>query len=152
MLLKRIALVLLMALAPLFVGGCSAIKGLAEFTQENQIVVDVAVRQAVYRYIDAGDTEADKDARAGSVGKVVRKVDSYLEGDPTAGPGTLLKVVDSSIRWDKISNADAALLRDVMTLVRHNLQNRQSEGLLDTDAVIALKGVLKIALLTATSL
>ena len=64
----------------------------------------------------------------------------------------LLAVIESEIRWDKLAISDALLLRDVMAVVRHNLQNRQSEGLLDADAVVGLRAVLNTARATAALL
>lgn len=125
--------------------------GCASILNDNSVMVDIAVRQAVFHYIDAAESEAGKDKRAAQVVQAVRNVDKYLEGNPTASPDVILVVIESQVRWDKLSLTDAAILRDVMMLVRHNLQNRQSEGLLDVDAVIAIRSILNAAA-TAASL
>ena len=48
------------------IAGCSVIEDLGQTAADNQLVVDIAVRQAVFRYIDAGDTKAEQDAGSSS--------------------------------------------------------------------------------------
>ncbi len=127
------------------VAGCSVLNDIGRYAQENPIVVDAATRQAVFRYIDAGDTEVAKDKRARQVVTVIKNVDDFLQGNPTASTTTLLVVVESQIKWDKLALADRVLVQDVMSLVRLNLENKQREGLLDENAVIGIRAVLKTA-------
>lgn len=129
----------------LLVSGCATLN-------TNPLLVDMAVRQAVLRYIDAGDSEADKHKRAAAVVAVVQKADSFLEGEPQADVSTLLLVVDHAINWDALSPADRMLLSDVMTLVKHALQEKQSEGILDGAALVGLRALFETAATTAALL
>lgn len=135
---------LFLALCALVViSGCQVFKSIGEYANENPIAVQIVTRQAVFRYIDAGDTQAAKDSRAASVMDVVQRADAFLEGNPVASVDTLLQVVDSAINWEGLSAADRLLVQDVMTLVALSLEQRQSEGLLDEDAVIGLRAILR---------
>ena len=147
--LRNLLILLLLAACLATLYGCSALN---DKIHDNGDVVDAAVRQAVFKYIDAGDTEAEKNKRAGAVMRAVQNVDKFLEGEPTASPEALIDAIESQIHWEKLTPTDTGIMVDVLMLIRHNLQNRQSEGQIDGDAIITLRSVLKTALTEAVAL
>lgn len=118
----------------------------------NPVVVDIATRQAVYRYIDAAETEQGKIERAGDVVQRLRNVDAFLQGNPTSSISTLLDVLNSQIEWESLSMADRVLVQDIMSIVKLNLEQKAKEQILDQDAVIGLRNVINIAITTASML
>lgn len=142
----KTAITLLLALS---LASCSFLNDVGQYAQDNPIIVDAATRQAVFRYIDAGETEADKNSRAEAVVDTVRDVDSFLQGSPTSSVDTLLGVVEAQVKWGKLSTADRFLVQDILSLVRLNLENKQREGLLDPEAVIGIRALLETALQAA---
>lgn len=139
-------IILVLALAMLV--SCSLI----DASSRNPIVVDIATRQAVYRYIDAADTEQGKIERAGDVVQRLRNVDAFLQGNPTSNISTLLDVLDAQIDWDSLSRADRILVQDIVALVKLNLEQKAKEEMLDQNAVIGLRNIIKIAISTASML
>lgn len=129
--------------------GCSALEHVGQYSRENPLVVNAATRQAVFRYIDAGETETDKSNRAKSVIDAVREVDAFLEGNPTASIGALLQVIDAQIKWDKLNPADRLLIKDIVTMVGMSLEDKLKAGLLSEDAVIGLRALFDTAITTA---
>lgn len=142
----KTAITLLFAL---ILSACSVLNDVGRYAQDNPIIVDAATRQAVFRYIDAGETEADKSSRAKAVIDTVRDVDAFLQGNPTASVDGLLGVVEAQVKWGKLSVADRFLVQDILSLVRLNLENKQREGLLDPEAVIGVRALLETALQAA---
>lgn len=144
----RYILILTMA----FVTACSTIANIGEYANNNPVVIDIATRQAVYRYIDAAETEQGKADRAGDVVQRLRNVDAYLQGNPTASIETLLVVLEQQIDWESLSNADQILVLDIMTLVKANLESKANEQMLDADAIVGLRSIINIAITTASML
>ena len=145
LLVRQLIVIVLAALCIWMLEGCTNTSPITD----NSAMVDTAVRQAVFKYVDAGRTEADKDARAVAVVDTMESIGKYLEGSPTSDFDMLLIIIASQIRWEMLSVTDAAVLRDVMMLIRHNLQNRQSEGLLEKDAIVGLRALLQTVIKTA---
>lgn len=139
-------IILVLALAMLV--SCSLI----DASSRNPILVDIATRQAVYRYIDAAETEQGKIERAGDVVQRLRNVDAFLQGNPTSSISTLLDVLESQIEWDSLSRADRILVQDIVSLVKLNLEQKAKEEMLDQNAVIGLRNIINIAISTASML
>lgn len=130
-------------------GACSVINEVGQYAKDNPIVVDAATRQAVFRYIDAAETEAGKAARAQDIIQRVRRVDARIEGNPSANVETLMSVISSEVEWDGLSIPDRMLVQDILTLVRLNLENKQREGMLHPDALVGIRAILQTAVSTA---
>lgn len=139
-------IILVLALAMLV--SCSLI----DASSRNPILVDIATRQAVYRYIDAAETEQGKIERAGDVVQRLRNVDAFLQGNPASSISTLLDVLESQIEWDSLSRADRILVQDIVSLVKLNLEQKAKEEMLDQNAVIGLRNIINIAISTASML
>lgn len=125
--------------------GCSAIEKAGETLKENPVVADLVVRQAVFRYIEAGDTHEEQIARGDRVCAVVTATETYLIGSPEARVAELLTVIDSQIHWDALSRADRLLVEDVMLIVQLELERRQQRAELSTDAVLGIEALLNSA-------
>ncbi len=138
-------LLLLPSILVAALGGCSFLNSVGGYVNEHQLVIDIAVRRAIFRYVDAGENEAERHRRAAAVVDVVRKVDRYLQGDPATGVDMLLLAVENEIRWEGLSLEDAATLREVVALIRANIQNQQTEGLLGGDTLVGLRSLLRTA-------
>ena len=147
--MKRIYLLLALLVS---LAGCSILNDVGQYASDNPLIVNAAVRQAVFRYIDAGNSEAAKNARARGVIEVVQEVDTFLEGNPTASVSTLLAVAQEHIPWGNLEIADRLLVEDILAMVRLSLEQKQSEGLLDPDAVVGLRAILQTAVSTAALL
>jgi len=140
-------LLALLALACASLCGCAALKDPAA-----ALVADAATRQAVFRYIDSGDTEDAKSERARHVVEAVRKVDAFLEGNPRATAAGVIDVVRAYVDWDELAPADRLLVQDILALVELSLQNKQHEGLLDPQAVVSVRRMLNTAVTAAALL
>jgi hypothetical protein len=134
------AKILAITLSAIVLSSCSVLVG-----SGNTVIVDIATRQAVFRYIDAGETEKDKDKRAGRVVDAVRVLDSFLGGNPTADTSTLLSVLEGHVKWDRLSAQDKFLVKDIIGLIRLSLERKQREGLLDPETVIVIRQLLNTA-------
>lgn len=132
--------------------GCSIFNAVGDYSSKNPVIIDIATRQAVYRYIDAAETEQAKIERAGDVVQRLRNVDAFLQGSPTASISTLLDVLNSQIEWDKLSRADKILVQDIVALVKLNLEQKAKEEMLDPDSIIGLRNIISIAISTASML
>lgn len=145
----KIVLVLLLAIAA---AACSVLDSIGTYANDNPLLVDAATRQAVYRYVDAGGTEAAKTNRAKHVVDAVVDLDGFLEGNPTASVSTLLAVIDSHVKWDELAVVDRLLVEDIMTLVKLSLEAKQEQGVLSDDAVVGIRALLRTAVQTASLL
>ena len=129
--------------------GCTTMSRLYSYTQDNPVIVDLAVRQAVFRYIDAGSSIQDKQDRAGRVKDVVEQVEYFLEGNPTASTHTLWLIVKSNINMDNLEAADRLLVEDIVTLVELNIERSSEETILDEPVIIQVRVLLRTLIKTA---
>lgn len=127
----------------LLMAGCATTHKLVSYMQSNPLVVNIAAKQAVFRYIDAGITHEAKIERAEQVREVLDKVEYFLEGNPTASSATLLLVVKSHIDLDQLSPSDRLLVEDVMTIIENNIITSEKAGLLGPDAVIRIRVLIR---------
>lgn len=143
--MNKIIVVLLCVL----MAGCATTHKLVSYMQSNPLVVDMATKQAVFRYIDAGETDADKVARAGQVRDTLDKVEYFLEGNPTASSATLLLVVKANVDLDQLEPSDRLLVEDVFTIIESNIAKSEQAGLLSADAVIRIRVLIRTLVQTA---
>lgn len=141
------ALIALIALAAL--AGCQSFNKALSYAQSNPIIVNVATKQAVARFVNGGDTPEAKTARALEVERVVRSVEHFLEGNPTASSKTILLVLKANVDFDALSVADRLLVDDILTVVEANLSKNEQAGLLDDRAVIRIRVLLRTLMQTA---
>ena len=129
--------------------GCTAFETLGDYINENQLFADIATRQAVGRYIAAGDTLESENKRALQVETRLERVARYVEGNPSATADGLMLLVESSIEWDQLDTADKLLVTDILALLKKELERyKGKQGLSDT-AQIAIKGLLDTAISAA---
>lgn len=129
--------------------GCTTMSRLYSYTQENPVIVDLAVRQAVFRYIDAGATVQAKQDRAARVNEVVEQIEHFLEGNPTASAQTLWLIVKSNINMNTLTPADKLLVEDILTLVELNIERSSQEVILDEPVIIQVRVLLRTLIKTA---
>lgn len=130
----------------LCLSGCSTFETLGDYVRENPVFSSIVTRQAVARYIAAGDTQQDQQRRANNVNKTVSKVAAVLEGNPETTVDTLLITIDSAIDWSELSPADRILVTDIVMLVEAELRTYEVENEpVDSDAVIAIRGLFEVA-------
>jgi len=125
--------------------GCSSLT----YLKDNPVFIDVATRQSVARYIDAGETEADKNKRGREVIETVGKVLDDLDGFPLATVDELFAVVNSKIQWADLSLSDRLLVQDILALLSANLESKKREGLIGPEALIQIRKLLNTVVLTA---
>lgn len=129
--------------------GCNTASKLYSYTQENPLIVDLATRQAVFRYIDAGSTTEQKKNRALRVKRVVERVEHFLEGNPTASRHTLFLVVKSNVDLKSLDPADRVLVEDILTVIELNIERATEEAVLDKPIIIQVRVLLRTLLKTA---
>lgn len=129
---------------------CSAIETVGDYLNENPVFASMAARQAVGRYIAAGDTLEDEKARAANVKERITRVLDFIDGNPETDVDGIMLVVDSVIDWDQLSPADRLLVQDVVLLVEQELRKHQRDKYqLSESASIAIKALFKTAVHTA---
>lgn len=119
--------------------GCET---LSDAVSENPFFANVAVRQAVAAYIDAGDTPDAQLKRAIEVRSRVELMQVYLQGNPTASTTNIMAVIDSQIEWEELDPQDRLLVQDIMRLVEWQLVKQQHENKLDPDTQILIRALL----------
>lgn len=135
--------VLLMSL--FLFSGCQTLPDILD----NPMYVEIGARQAVARYIDAGNTEEEKNKRAANVVDTVSKALEYLDGYPRATASDLVTAVESNISWEKLSYSDRFLVKDIMTYLRMNLEEKQHEGLIESNVIIRVRALLNTIIVSA---
>lgn len=129
-------------LAALLLSGCAQLAGISDYVNENPLVADIVTRQAVARYVEAGDNTS---GRADSVVRVVGNLEVWLDGNPTANVQALVDVLNSSINWDNLSPADALLVQDLTAILVLKLTGAVEDGDLDPDEVLGIRSLLVTA-------
>jgi len=130
----------------LCVSGCSTFETLGDYVRENPVFTSIATRQAVARYIAAGETEAEQSERGLNVSKTSDKVIAVLEGNPTTTVDTLLLTIDSAIDWGELSPPDRILVTDIIVLVESELRKYEVEySPIDDNARVAIRGLFEVA-------
>lgn len=140
---------LMAILVCLLMAGCATTNRLVSYMQSNPIVVNIATKQAVFRYINAGKTDTEKVARSERVQAVLNKVEYFLEGNPTASSQTLLLVVKANVDLDKLEPADRLLVEDIFSVIESNMTKYEQSGLLSNDAVIRIRVLIRTLLQAA---
>lgn len=130
----------------LCLSGCSTFETLGDYVRENPVFSSFAARQAVARYIAAGDSVESQEKRAGDVDKTTLKVMAVLDGDPETTVDTLMLTIDSAIPWDELSIEDRLLVTDIVSLVEFELKKYEVENEpINQGAVIAIRGLFEVA-------
>lgn len=141
--------ILFTTLCLIVVSGCSTVQRAADFVNSNPLFMDITVRQAVTRIIDAGETDEEKTLRAIEVQASAQKVLAFMEGNPTATSSTLMSVIRSSIPEEKLTRADKILVEDLMIILQLRLADDVKARNLPDDTVIAVRSLLNTALSAA---
>lgn len=134
-----------------FAAGCTATNRIVSSMQTNPLVVDIATRQAVFRYIDAGKSDEQKLARAERVTEALDSLEYFLEGNPTASSATLLLVVKDNIDLNRLDPGDRILVEDIFTIIEGTIVQHEQAGLLSQDAVIRIRVLIRTLVQTAES-
>lgn len=139
----------LTAIALMLVTACATLEKVGDFANGNPIVASAVVRQAVARYVDAGDTREDQKARASAVRDVLELTRAQLAGSPRSTVSEIMNTLESYIAWDSMSPADEMLARDVLMVVQLQLAQKQKGGELSEDAMIGIRALLQTAISAA---
>lgn len=129
--------------------GCGVLERSAEFVERNPIVADLAMEQAVARYISAGKTEQDWAQRAEAVSSRMALAERYLQGDPSATVAELVGVVEASIDWGSLSPGDRQLVRIIMRLAQEQLEQAVADGYASGYDTLAVRQLIETAGRTA---
>lgn len=128
---------------------CGAIERVGQWLDENPVVAQVAVAQAVARFIAAGDSAEDIEKRKAGTIEVLNKTLSYLDGNPRSRVDAIFTVLNAHIDWDALSPPDRLLLLEVIRFVQSDLERKQETNQLSTDAALAIRALLYTALRAA---
>lgn len=145
--MRAIALIVVFGAALLI--GCGVLERSAEFVERNPIVADLAMEQAVARYISAGKTEQDWTQRAEAVSSRMALAERYLQGDPSASIADLVGVVEASIDWGSLSPGDRQLVRIIMRLAQEQLEQAVADGYASGYDTLAVRQLIETAGRTA---
>jgi len=129
--------------------GCGVLDRPTEFVERNPIIADLAMEQAVARYISAGKTEHDWIQRAESVASRMALAERYLQGDPSATVSELVGVIDASIDWGGLSPGDRQLVRVIMRLAQEHLEQAVADGYASGAETLAVRQLIETAGRTA---
>lgn len=131
------------------ISGCSTLDGAFSFVDRNPEIVNIATRQAVFRYVEAGMTTEEKDKRASKVYNVVKQLTEFLDANPEATVNTLLEVLNNQIDYEDMAASDVVLVQDIMSLVQISLKEKQQEELIESSTIIRVKTLLTVIEKTA---
>lgn len=140
---------IIVCIVVLLMVGCSTIETLGDYVSENELFTSIAARQAVGRYIAAGDTLESENERARDVESILTKANKYLDGNPIATTDGLFEVVNSSIKWDSISISDRILIQDILLLLKSELQEYELENNITDKSKIAIRSLFDTAISAA---
>jgi hypothetical protein len=126
----------------LILSGCAQLAAISDYVNENPLVADIATRQAVARYVEAGD---DTSTRAAGVVRVVGNLELFLDGNPQATVEALITVINSSINWDNLSISDRLLAEDLIAILVIKLNQVVSDGEMDADELLGIRSLLVTA-------
>lgn len=129
--------------------GCGVLDRSTEFVERNPIVADLAMEQAVARYISAGKTEQDWVQRAEAVASRMALAGRYLQGGPSASIADLVGVVEASIDWGSLSPGDRQLVRVIMRLAQEHLEQAVSDGYASGADTLSVRQLIETAGRTA---
>ena len=141
---------LILSLVTLFIlSGCAAVNTLGDFVNENDLLTSAAARYAVSHYIAEGKTLEDEARRAKQVETRLERVKSYVDGNPTATTGDLMKLAESTINWDELDTVDKMLVMDILALLKKELEQYEAKEDLKESTRVALRGLLDTAISAA---
>lgn len=95
--------------------------------QDNPAVARLAVEYATLKAID------EKPDRAARVAKIAGQVRANAEGGASATVALIRTAVLAEIRWDKLDQADALLIRSLIDVAAAELEKRVGDGLIDPE-------------------
>lgn len=127
--------------------GCSTFEKIGDFVSENQLLTSIAVRQAVSRYISAGDTIEKEDARALAVETRLERIIKYLDGNPKATADQIIEVAESSIDWEQLEISDQLLVMDLLSMLKKELESKDLD--VNPESLIAIRSLFETAISAA---
>lgn len=146
--MKHIVIVILFSIT-LSLSACTSAYKVLSFTQSNSIVVSVATQQAVMRFIEAGHDADEQVVRAGKVVKVITELQNYLSGNPLASSETLFIVLKAHVNLERLTPSDQILVQSIFSVIETTIERRQDTGLIEEDAMIKLRVLLRTVATTA---
>jgi hypothetical protein len=124
--------------------GCAVI----ERAGDNPLVVNIAVSQAVLRYIEAGGPGEVYDRRD-QVLSVMNQTLAYIDSGAQAQVDSVFEVFIRLVDWDSLSLADQYLAQQTLHLVSGSIQARVERGEIDGDAQVVLRSIVTTAISAA---
>jgi hypothetical protein len=131
------------------ISACGAIERVGQWLDDNPVIAQVAVTQAVARFIEAGDSVERIAERKADAIAVLTKTLSYLDGNPRSRVDAIFAVLNAHIDWDAMSPPDRLLLVEVIRFVQTDLERKQESNQLSEDAALAIRALLQTALRAA---
>lgn len=122
----------------------SSCAGLSDFTNDNPVLVSIAVREAVVKYIDVGSTAEEKKARAVGAQKVLEKVRGVVGVDGKTSVALIIDYANKVINWDSLNSADKIAVQDILMLVDVSLRQKSVE--IDPNTLVAVSGIMDAAI------
>lgn len=129
--------------------GCTAIERIGDYVSENELIVTIAARQAVGRYIAAGGTLEEETRRAKAVESRLTKINEYLDGNPMATTDDIIEVVESNIDWASLEAHDKMLVGDIIAILKKELEKREYETGIKESSLIAIRALFDTAISAA---
>ena len=126
------------------VAGCSTIPKFVSYAQSNPAIVNLVTQQSVAKYIEASESIHARAERAARVQKVIANVESFLSGNPSARADTIMAVLLSSVDIEKLDVSDRLLVDAILTSVEVDLSKHSASGILDPEAVIRIRVLLRV--------
>ena len=118
-------------------------------TSENELLTSIAARQAVGRYIAAGDTLEEENRRAQSVIDKLDKVKALIDGNPKATSDQIILTIESNIDWASLEASDRVLVLDIVGFLKSELEAKYKEKEASEKALIAIKALFETAISAA---
>lgn len=120
--------------------GCS---GISNFVDKNPLIVDIAVRESVVRYIDQGETLELKKLRALKANAVLDKVKLFVDSGEEVKVSGIIAFTNSAIDWDSLSIPDKIIIQDILLIVQAKLNSEAD--LINPETVIKLNALINTA-------
>jgi hypothetical protein len=139
----------IIAIITILTVGCTTLETLGDYVSENELFTSIAARQAVGRYIAAGDTLESENERARKVESILTKANKYLDGNPIATTDGLFEVVNSAIKWEALSISDRILIQDILLLLKSELKDYELENNITDKSKIAIRSLFDTAISAA---
>lgn len=147
--LARCAVIAIAVCLLLSVVSCGVIERVGEWIDENPLVAQLAVSQAVARYIEGGDSDADINKRRDDVVYVMSRTLEFIDTSTEVRADQIFDVFMGQVDWGSLTVADRLLAVEAIRLVQDSIERRVLAGELNEDTVLVLRGIVQTAIDTA---